>query len=171
MAEKPKILVLGVGNILLKDEGVGVNVVEMLQKDYDFSDNVDLMDGGTLGLRLADYITQSDYLIVVDAVLGGKEPGTIYRLKDNDLKLSLAFKNSMHDLDLLETLACCDIIGHRPDAVVIGIEPESYKSGMGVELTGTIAAKVPEMGRMVLDEIVAAGGNFKDKTVSQGLGG
>lgn len=166
MAEKPEILVLGVGNILLKDEGVGVKVVEKLQEEYDFSDNVEIMDGGTLGLRLSDYITQCDFLIVVDAVLGGGEPGTIYRLEDDDLKLSLAFKNSMHDLDLLETLACCDIIGHRPDAVVIGVEPASYKTGMGVELTETIAAKVPEMSGRVLEEIVKAGGSYKEKAAA-----
>jgi hydrogenase maturation protease len=172
VADKPQILVLGVGNLLLKDEGVGIKVVENLLENFNFSDNVELMDGGTLGLRLTDYITQCDRLIVVDAVLGPGEPGTLYRLVDDDLKLSLSFKNSMHDLDLLETLACCDIIGHRPEAVVVGIEPDEYKQGMGVELTKTVAAKVPEMTAMVLDEIVAAGGEYKEKAAAgQGPGG
>ena len=166
MSDKPKILVLGVGNILLKDEGIGVKIVELLQERYSFSDNVEIMDGGTLGLRLCDYITQCDFLIVVDAVLGGEEPGTIYRLIDDDLKLSLSFKNSMHDQDLLETLACCEIIGHRPDAVVVGIEPASYKSGMGIDLTDTLAAKMPEMTAMVLEEIGKAGGEYKEKATA-----
>lgn len=166
VADTPKILVLGVGNILLKDEGVGVKIIHELQRNYEFSKNVELMDGGTQGLKLADDITQNDYLIVVDAVLGPGEPGSVYRLVDDDLKLSLTFKNSMHDLDLLETLACCEIIGHRPQAVVIGVEPASYKSGMGIELTDTVAAKMPEMTRLVLDEIVAAGGAYKERAVA-----
>lgn len=163
MSEYKKILVLGVGNILLMDEGVGVKTIEAMEENYDFSENVELMDGGTLGLKLSDYITQSDYLIVVDAVLGGDQPGTIYRLTGDDLKMSLAFKNSMHDLDLLETLACCEIIGNRPEAVVVGVEPDAYKAGMGVELTETVASRMPEIIENVLREIEAAGGAWKEK--------
>jgi hydrogenase maturation protease len=82
----PKILVLGVGNILFTDEGVGVRAVETLLRDYSFSDNVTLMDGGTLGTRLMDPIMQCQRLIVIDAVLGGDEPGSVYRLTGDDLR-------------------------------------------------------------------------------------
>ena len=79
MQEK-QILVLGVGNILLRDEGIGVRIIEQLQSNYCFSANVELMDGGTLGLRLLDPIAQAEHLIVVDAVQNGQAPGTLYRL-------------------------------------------------------------------------------------------
>ena len=77
---KDRIVVLGVGNILLKDEGVGVRVIEKLQGQYTLPENVRVVDGGTQGLWLLSTIQEADHLIVVDAVLGGDEPGTIYRL-------------------------------------------------------------------------------------------
>ncbi len=162
------ILVLGVGNILFTDEGVGVRLVEKLQQDYDFSENVTLMDGGTLGTRLMDYIMSSALLIVVDAVLGGDEPGSVYRLTGEDLRKSLAFKNSMHQTDLVDTLIFCEIAGHRPEAVVIGIEPVDY-STMAVELSPQLQARLPVMAEVVLKEIEAAGGSFSAKTATQGV--
>ena len=115
------ILVLGVGNILLADEGVGVRVVEKLENEYSFSDNVLIIDGGTLGIRLMEYIMNCDYLIVVDAVQNGQPPGTLYRLVGDDLRKSMAFKDSMHQADLIETRTHCELIGNRPQSVIIGI--------------------------------------------------
>jgi hydrogenase maturation protease len=165
-AEKQKILVLGVGNILLKDEGVGVYVIKRLEEEYEFSDNVEVFDGGTLGLRLTDQMTCADHVIVVDCVLNNGKPGDLYRLVDEDLRLSVAFKQSMHDLDLLETLCCCEIIGQKPTAVVIGIEPEDYQSGYGTELTETLQAKVPEMMERVLKEVKDAGGSYSPRVMA-----
>lgn len=159
------ILVLGVGNILYTDEGSGVRLVEYLQQHYDVSDNVTLMDGGTLGTRLMDYIMRCAKLIVVDAVLGGDEPGSIYRLTGEDLRKSLAFKNSMHQTDLVDTLIFCEIAGHRPEAVVVGIEPFDYQS-MAVDLSETIAARLPKLAEIVIQEIENAGGGCSPKTVA-----
>ena len=159
MPEK-RILVLGVGNILLRDEGVGVRVVERLQADYSFSPNVSLLDGGTLGIKLMEAISSSDVLIVVDAVLNGQPPGTFYRLTGEEVRKSVAFKYSLHQTDLLETLACCELVGNRPETVVLGIEPEDY-SPWSDELTPTVKNRVPELAQVVLEEIRRAGGHFK----------
>lgn len=121
MAEQ--VLVLGVGNILFSDEAIGVRTVEHLQQCASLPGNVELMDGGTLGIRLMDAIMGCDLLIVVDAVLGGGEPGTLYRLEGEGLRESMSFRDSMHQTDLVDTLIYCDLAGHRPDAVVIGMEP------------------------------------------------
>lgn len=160
--ESKRILVMGVGNILWTDEGLGVRIVEWLERNYDFSDNVTLYDGGTLGMRLMDPIMNSDLLIVVDAVLGEGEPGDVYRLTGDDLRKSLAFKNSMHQTDLVDTLIYCDIAGHRPEAVVIGVEPYDFQT-MAVEVSECIAAKMPDIASRVLDEIKAAGGEFSPR--------
>lgn len=151
------ILVLGVGNILLKDEGIGVRVIEKLQADYHCSPNVELMDGGTLGLSLLTPIASSDYLIVVDAMQNAHPPGTIYRLPVDVLEKRITFKNSLHQLDLVETLAYAEIVGKRPEAVIIGIEPEDI-SPWGLELTATIQSRFPELCARVVEEINAAGG-------------
>lgn len=157
MSEAKKILVLGVGNILLRDEGVGVRVVEKLLREYDFTDNVTLLDGGTLGMRLIDPILQSEYLVVVDAVLGDGQPGDVYRLTGDDLRRSLAFKNSLHQADLVETLVYCDMLGNRPETVVIGVQPVDY-SPWGDVLSPEIAAKVDRLAELTLAEIAAVGG-------------
>lgn len=160
--ESKRILVMGVGNILWTDEGLGVRIVEWLERNYDFSGNVTLYDGGTLGMRLMEPIMNSDLLIVVDAVLGEGEPGDVYRLTGDDLRKSLAFKNSMHQTDLVDTLIYCDIAGHRPEAVVIGVEPYDFQT-MAVEVSECIAAKMPDIASRVLDEIKAAGGEFSPR--------
>uniref|UniRef100_I2Q4X4 Hydrogenase expression/formation protein n=1 Tax=Desulfovibrio sp. U5L TaxID=596152 RepID=I2Q4X4_9BACT len=158
MTEAPKkILILGVGNILYTDEGVGVRAVERLLSTYDFSDNVTLMDGGNLGMRLMQPLMDADYCIVLDAVLGGDAPGTIYRLTGEDLRKSLAFKDSMHQSDLVDTLIYCELIGKRPDTVVIGMEPFDFKN-MAVELSPTIAERLPAMCDIALTELAEAGG-------------
>jgi hydrogenase maturation protease len=160
--EHKRILVLGVGNILLHDEGVGVKAVDKLQAEYDFSDNVQLFDGGTLGLRLLDPISEADHLIVVDCVRYGHPPGTLYRFSIEDFEKRVTFKNSLHQLDLVETLAFAEIIGNRPSTVVVGIEPENI-SPWGMELTEVVQAHLGEMCAMVLDEIAAAGGLFRPR--------
>ncbi|SHG24791.1 hydrogenase maturation protease [Desulfacinum infernum DSM 9756] len=160
--ETNRILVLGVGNILLKDEGVGVRLVERLGATYTFSENVELMDGGTLGLRLLDPITQADHVIVIDAVQNGGVPGTVYRLPAEALNKRVTFKNSIHQLDLLETLAYAEVLGHRPSAVIVGVEPQDI-SPWGTELTDGVAAAVPELERLVLEEIRKAGGSWAPK--------
>ncbi len=160
--KRKRILVLGVGNILLRDEGVGVKVIERLESLYDFSDNVELMDGGVLGLRLLDPIVSSDCVIVVDAVQNGQPPGSLYRFGAEELEKRVTFKNSLHQLDLVEALAYAEVMGHRPSAVIIGIEPADI-SPWGVELTDIVQARLPEMCSRVLSEVENSGGLYWEK--------
>jgi hydrogenase maturation protease len=160
---KPKrILVLGVGNVLLKDEGLGVHLVHRLEASYEFSDNVEFLDGGTLGLRLLDPITQADHVIVVDAVQNGAEPGTIHKISAEVLSKKVAFKNSIHQLDLVETLAYAEVLGQRPTCVILGIEPLDI-APWGTSLTPLVAAKVEALEALVLEEIHQAGGSWVRK--------
>lgn len=159
MENEKRILVLGVGNILFTDEGVGVRTVEHLERQYEFSENVTLMDGGTLGMRLMDPIMEHDMLIVIDAVRAGDEPGSIYRLTGEDLRKSIAFRNSMHQTDLVDTLIFCEMAGKRPDAVVIGIEPFDMDT-MATEVSGDAAERMPRLAEVVLKEVSEHGGTF-----------
>ncbi len=154
-----RILVLGVGNVLLKDEGLGVHLVHRLQASYEFSGNVELLDGGTLGLRLLDPISQADYVIVIDAVQNGAEPGTIHKIPAEVLSKKVAFKNSIHQLDLVETLAYAEVLGRRPTCVILGIEPLDI-GPWGTWLTPPVAAKVEALEALVLEEIHHAGGSW-----------
>jgi len=165
MSESTKrILVLGVGNILFTDEGIGVRAAEEMLCLYDFSDNVTVMDGGTLGTRLMDPIMNCDLLIVVDAVLGNGPAGSIYRLTGDDLRKSLAFKDSMHQTDLVDTLVMCEIVGNRPEAVIIGMEPHDFHT-MALELSPVAQERQEALIGFTLDEVVKAGGTYTKKAV------
>jgi hydrogenase maturation protease len=165
MPEKDKrILILGVGNILFTDEGFGVRVAEDLEQKYEFSDNVTVLDGGTLGLKLMGPIMESDYLIIVDIVLNDGTPGEIFRLLGEDLNKACAFKNSMHQTDLLDTLAQCSIIGSVPDNVILfGIEPVNFKD-MSAALSPELEMRLPQMEALVLEEVKNAGGCYTLRT-------
>ncbi|MBO6003152.1 MAG: hydrogenase maturation protease, partial [Mailhella sp.] len=106
-----KILILGVGNILFRDEGIGVRALEWLRGNARFPENVTLLDGGTLGVGLMDALLGCDRAYVLDAVLGGGEPGSIYRLTDENLRKSMSFRDSLHQTDLVDTLISCDLLG------------------------------------------------------------
>jgi hydrogenase maturation protease len=162
MQEK-HILVLGVGNILLRDEGIGVRAIEHLQANYTFSPNVHLLDGGTLGIRLLEYITAADHLIVVDAVRNGGPPGTLYRLLADQLTRCISFKNSLHQTGLLETLAYAEMLDKRPSTIVVGIEPADI-APWGTELTEPIQKRMTQLIERVLAEIEQAGGSFSRST-------
>ena len=151
-----KILILGVGNILLTDEGFGVRAVEYLETHYRWPERVRLMDGGTQGLMLMQELLECDFLVVLDVVLGPEAPGTVYLLEGEDLRKSLSFRDSMHQTDLLDTLITCHLAGHRPEAVVIGLQPFDYKT-MQVGLSPQAQALLPEFCRKAVEEMARRG--------------
>jgi hydrogenase maturation protease len=146
-----KTVILGIGNVLLSDEGIGVHVAnELMQREL--PPEVSVVEGGTDGFRLLNVITEADRLIVVDAVKGGDEPGTIYRFDIKDVKNSPSgFKTSVHQIGILEVIDLSGLIGKTPHTTVIGIEPKSL--AMSMELTPEIMAKVPRVIELVLEEL------------------
>jgi hydrogenase maturation protease len=146
-----KIVVLGVGNLLLSDEGVGVHVANELLK-MDLPPEVSVVEGGTDGFRLLNIITEADRLIVIDAVRGGEEPGSIYRFDINEIRnVPTGFKTSVHQVGILEVINLSELIGKTPQATVIGVEPKSLE--MSMELSPEVKAKVPRVIELVLDEL------------------
>ena len=151
-----RIMVLGVGNILLKDEGVGVRVVERMRDDYDFAPDIELMDGGTAGFDLLAYIDGVDHLIIVDTVKTGEPPGSIFRFTPNDINIKVPYKTSLHQIGLVEVFAVAEALGNKIEAVIIGVQPEDMYS-IDLELTPTIAARVPDIIELVIRELEAVG--------------
>jgi hydrogenase maturation protease len=146
-----KIVILGVGNVLLSDEGVGVHVANELIK-MELPANVSVVEGGTDGFRLLNVITEADRLIVVDAVKGGGEPGTIYRFDINDVRNSPSgFKTSVHQIGILEVIDLSGLIGKTPHTTVIGVEPKSLE--MSLELSPEIKDKLPRVIELVLEDL------------------
>ena len=148
------VLILGVGNILLKDEGLGVHVAEELQKQ-ELPDNVEVIDGGTAGLDGLLSADGADKLIVIDAVRAGKKPGTIYKTRlDADQRFSQEqpLKISSHQLGLLDAIMAAEKIGCAPrEIIIVGVEPGEVDCGL--ELTPAVKRAVGEVIKTVLEEI------------------
>ena len=162
MEQNTQIVVLGLGNILLRDEGVGVKVVQELQKQYDFSPPVKLLDGGTAGFGLVTDIEGCKKLLVIDAVKAGNEPGTIYKFKRGDISVQISQTLSVHDLGFFEALEHWKMLGIEPEVVFFGIEPEDMNS-WGFDLTPCIQDKMPKLVALVIEKLRADGITVTDK--------
>lgn len=146
----PRIVVVGVGNLLLKDEGIGIHAVQALQQ-LELPPDVKLIDGGTSPDLIA-YTRAGDKLIIVDAAKAGGEPGTIYRFKPEDLAAERASLASAHELGVVENLKLISLTGNEPgEIIIIGIEPREVE--FGTELSPELQQKLPEIVKVVLKEM------------------
>ncbi len=151
MTKVQDILILGVGNILLKDEGVGVHVVNIL-KEMPLPVNVEVLDGGTAGLDLVDFIAGRKKLIVIDAVKAGEKSGTIYRLTEENLSIKPKTIMSFHEIDLLDAIHMSIVMDEKPEeTIVIGIEPKDMSDG--TELSPEIEERIPRIIEVVMKEL------------------
>jgi hydrogenase maturation protease len=147
-----EILILGLGNVLQSDDGVGVRVVERMQERYWFSDNVRILDGGTRGMALAPSLKGVARLLVVDAVESDREPGVLTRCVGEEVLGFLAHKVLPHQDGLTDLLRAARLLGVFPEEVVLlGVEPAVLDTG--VELSPSVAVRVDELVGMVLREL------------------
>ena len=146
---------LGIGNVLMMDDSVGVRAVEELEKGYRFPEGVELLDGGTSGIELLSYIEGRDHLIIIDALKSGLPPGTVLRVEGEDVPARFMTRISPHQLGLSDMLAAATISGRLPrNLVLFGVEPKKVEFGLGLsdevravldKLVGTV---IEELGRI-----------------------
>ncbi len=151
-----KVMVLGVGNLLLTDEGFGIHVIEELterREELGIGPDVQLMDGGTLGLDLLHYIEGLDKLIIIDVVNGGTEPGTIFKFTPQDIETEKIRKLSLHQITLMDVLGMAKDMDREPrETVIVAVEPKDIEN-WGMELSEELKAKIPTVIKIVLDEL------------------
>jgi hydrogenase maturation protease len=147
-----KVVVLGLGNLLLKDEGIGIHVTRELQKQ-NLPQNVEIVDGGTASLDALNLTCGAAKLIIIDAVRCGKKPGTLYRLRNKELHQSLKEKKlSLHQFSLVEALGIHKKLGSLPKEIVfIGIEPAQIE--WSLEVSSCLKEKIPQIIELVTKEI------------------
>ena len=146
------ILVLGLGNSIMTDDGFGVEVVNTLSSRYHFQGEVCLVDGGTLGLDLLPYLENVASLLIIDALDMRDEPGRIFRLQGEEVPRAFASKLSVHQMGLQDLLAVAELQGHVPNRLVVwGVQPESIE--MGTELTPAVKKAVVAVIDNILDEL------------------
>ena len=146
-----RIVILGVGNLLLRDEGVGVHLIQKL-KQTEIGEGVEIIDGGT---SLLDFVPQAEdvsKLIIVDAIKLGGKPGTTYKIcVDDSLLKGAKGMTSLHQLGVVETLAIAQKMGKLPHTVIIGIEPKEISYGL--ELSPEIDREMGKMVNLILEEV------------------
>ena len=133
--------ILGVGNLLLADEGFGVHVIKQLQEEYIFPENVELLDGGTAGIMLSPFIEDKDVLFVIDVVNLHDHPGTIHEFSNEDVTSgNIQTRMSPHQVGLLEILDLCKLRGKAPGRVeMLTVVPSDLSTRIGLSPPLTLA--------------------------------
>lgn len=162
MATENSITLLGVGNILLSDEGVGVHVVNEMRQDYTFTPEINIVDGGTMGMELLSYMRGMKKLLLVDAVQGGEAPGTVYEFLHQETETYFTEHISVHEVGMQDILRI-RALQEDPldDAVVIGVEPMSLD--IGLEPTPLVQQAIPDMKRRIIAVLTDWGVEVKKK--------
>jgi len=157
-------LILGVGNLLMSDEGVGVHVIQRLVADYQLPEEVQVLDGGTLGMDLLYYLEGVENLLLVDAVQARKEPGTLIRLEGDEVPAFMSIKISPHQLGVPDMLAAAKLKGYYPRRIVLwGVQPELMK--IGLDLSPTVDSKMETIIENVLEQLQAWGHTLTPREV------
>jgi hydrogenase maturation protease len=148
-----KIVVLGCGNTLMGDDGVGIRVIERLQ-EMKLPENVEVIEAGVGGMSILSWIEDADKAVIVDAVQTGNEPaGTVYEFTDKELPPSDMFMLSLHDLNLVDTINVGRIVQKMPEEIVIiGVEVKRVAE-FTRELTPEVEGAIPEVLDLVLKEL------------------
>ena len=150
------VLVLGLGNILLQDEGIGVRVIERFQDQYSVPAGVQVLDGGVRGLALLSFLEGITKLLIVDAVQNGQEPGTLIRLAGAEVPAFLSPKVSLHQEGLADLLWAAIVIGGYPEDVVLwGVGPAVIETGL--ELSPVVSDQVDTLVERVREQLVEWG--------------
>lgn len=154
-----KILVLGLGNLLMNDDAVGVLVVQELKNRFNDDDRLKIVDGGTLGLDLLHYLEWADKLILIDGVNLNLEPGTVVKIEGDDINVVFESKLSPHQMGLKDILLAAELIDCRPKEIILyGIQTKSIE--MEMTLSEEVKANLPKLTDNVTKEIVNSLENF-----------
>jgi hydrogenase maturation protease len=141
MNKNSKVLIIGVGNLLLMDEGIGIHVISELEKQK-LPHNVGIFDGGTGGFKLIDLMHGARMVIFIDAVETGKAPGAITIFKSEDVhSIYHKKKYSLHDTDLMEVIKMTELLDNPPEIEIIGVQPKiiNYGTTLSKELTDSMS--------------------------------
>lgn len=156
MEHENTITILGIGNILLQDEGFGVHFVKWFEEKYSLPGHVQIIDGGTLGFGLFDIVTSCEHLIVVDVIKIDDTPGSIYRFTQNEMELSHPPATSAHEVEFADILCKAELIDQAPHAVFLCIVPAQFDvHNMQVGMTPLMHERFVDMEKFLVKELAA----------------
>ena len=156
MNDAPGVLVLGLGNVLCGDDGVGVAIVHRLLAEYEIPEGVEVLDGGTLGMSLLSLVSDTEDLVLVDAVRADAPPGTLVVVEGDDVVPTVSERLSPHQVGVADVLAAARFLDRYPRRVVVlGVVPETLELGLG--RTAAVEASLPALLQRVVEELAARG--------------
>lgn len=162
--DNKKILILGVGNTLLSDDGFGVRAIEFLANNYTWPENISLVDGGTRGLLLMSELMECDLAVILDIFLNDHKPGTCYSFSADEMEKGSFSKRTAHQTGVSDILMCCELAGHKPETIIIGFEPFDCQT-VSAELSAEACKLLPEYCKKVIRELESRGlSNIKTKS-------
>ncbi len=157
------IIIMGVGNILMEDEGIGIRVVERLTCSYHIPDNIEVVDGGTAGTELLGTMRNAEHLIIADCVNTGANPGSLVTIKDDDIPAFFQTKLSNHQLGISDLLAILKMTDDEPEQVtIVGMVPFSIENKL--KLSENAEKLLDEMLALLVSRIEVLGIKLKSKT-------
>ena len=162
-----KTAIVGVGTVIYQDEGIGVYNQRYLFDNYTFEGDVTIVDGGVLGFQLMTYYQDYDKVIIVDTITMEDEVGSLYNLPSEELLGLGSYKQTAHEVEIIEMLEICSLLEKMAEVNIIGIVPKDIES-VNVGLTDEMKEKFPSFIKATLDELSRAGIKYtkKEKEVS-----
>jgi hydrogenase maturation protease len=154
--EKKRITILGLGNILLADEGFGVHFVKYIENKYSFPENIELIDGGVMGYILLDIFDRSDIMVIIDCIKINDAPGSIYRFTHEEFLTKVPPPTSAHEVKFSDVLIKAEMMGDLPEMIFLCIVPKEFKD-MNLEMTPNLKNRLPVMESLLIKELESLG--------------
>ena len=151
-----KNIVIGIGNLLFCDDGVGIIAVEYLKKNYLFSDGFELLDGGTLGFNLIEYFTEYDNVFIIDTLSIDDKAGEIYKIPSKELLGGSAYKKTAHEVEVVHMLEACELYEKKANITIFGIVAEDIAS-VQIGLSETLKSSFDMLIKTLLSAIEELG--------------
>jgi hydrogenase maturation protease len=156
-----KILILGIGNILFGDEGVGPHLANLIEEKYDFSSiehEVDIIDGGTLAQRLIPIITEYDKVVIIDCVkVAEGDIGDVYSFNFDDMPEYITWDGSAHEVEMLQTLQMIEMMGDLPPIKIVGVIPYVIGENSTFQMTDEVIKASLTMEKVIIDYVRSLG--------------
>jgi len=160
---KKSIAVVGAGNVLFNDEGIGIYAIRYLKENYEFPDNVDLVDGGVLGFKLMVYYQEYDYCLILDTItMADDTSGSIYNIPSQELLGLGSYKQTAHEVEIVEMLEICSLLDKFADTRIIGIVPDDIEC-VTTNLSPTLKKEFKNFVNTALSELEKLGVKYTKK--------
>lgn len=163
-----KVAIIGAGNVIFSDDGVGVYAAKFLEQNYDFHGDITIVDGGALGFGLMNYYQDYEKVIILDTITIEDDIGAIYSLPSSELLGLGGHKQTAHEVEIVQMLEICSMLEKMADVNIIGIIPQDIKK-VQINLTQTIKERFATFIQTALNELENTGIKYTKKSKNKTL--